>query len=339
LQSFHIPSTDDRPLAAYRWPAARPAVGRVLIIHGLAEHARRYDRFARCLTHAGLEIYAFDLRGHGATTAAIDHGYLATDDSWRQLLDDVDAVRRWADRNTGTLPAILFGHSLGSFLAQGVLQTAGQHWAAAVLAGTGKPHRLTCRLGALIAAAESVRVDPTGHSRLLRSLTFGAYERALKRHLRRQNRTRFDWLSALPATVDAYIDDAACGFEPRVATWRCLLSGIARVQSPPARRRTPAALPLLIAAGGDDPVGHFGRQPRALATAYENDGQQDVSMHIYDRARHELHNDAIADAFCRDLQAWFADRGLAAHCRETPTCGDESQPWQCAADTAAPAPA
>src|SRR5699024_7902808 len=224
----------------------------------------------------------------------------------------------------------------------------------------------------------------TGHSRLLRSLTFGAYERALKRHLRRQNRTRFDWLSALPATVDAYIDDAACGFEPRVATWRCLvsgvargrspparrrtaaalsacveayvevaaggfeprgatwrclLSGIARAQSPPARRRTPAALPLRIAAGGDDPVGPFGRQPRALATAYENDGQQDVSMHIYDRARHELHNDAIADAFCRDLQAWFADRGLAAHCRETPTCGDESQPWQCAADTAAPAPA
>src|SRR5699024_567475 len=126
---------------------------------------------------------------------------------------------------------------------------------------------------------------------------------------------------------------------PRVPPWRCVLAGMARVPPPPARRRTPAALPLLTAAGGVDPVGHFGRQPRALATAYENDGQQDVSMHIYDRARHELHNDAIADAFCRDLQAWFADRGLAAHCRETPTCGDESQPWQCAADTAAPAPA
>lgn len=276
----------------------------------MAEHARRYDRFAGQLAAAGLDVHAFDLRGHGATTATIDHGYMGSEVRWQMLLDDVAAVYAHAVHTSGRLPVILFGHSLGSFIARSVIQTCGSDYAAAVFSGSAAVSRVVCHLGTLAAAAESVRVDPTGRSRLLRALSFGACERALKRRIGGR-RTRFGWLSSRKAAVDAYIDDPQAGFDLRAGSWQRLLPGIAQTQSPHARRRTPRELPLLFASGGNDPVGRFGRAPRALADAYTNDGQNDVSTFVYDDARHELINDTTADEFTHDMLAWLAARGLA----------------------------
>lgn len=300
-------------LSTYAWPATQAATAIVVIVHGMAEHARRYAGLAQRLTAAGVDVHAFDLRGHGATTRAIDHGHIGNQTHWQSLLDDVSAVRLHAVSTSGNLPVILFGHSLGSFIVQGVLQTRGHDYAAAVLSGTATPNRLMCRLGALVAAAERARVDPTGRSALLRALSFGAYERAMKRRAGGK-RTRFDWLSSNADAVDAYIDDPDTGFDMRTAAWQCLLPGIARVQSAHARRGIPMDVALLIASGADDPVGRFGTAPARLAAAYANNGQDDVSTLIYGGARHELLNDAAATDFTQDMLAWLTARGLVASC-------------------------
>ncbi len=325
MQTLELKAYDDSRLVAYRWPAPDGARGTgrgiVIIVHGMAEHARRYDHFARALAETGLDIYSFDMRGHGATTPAVDHGYLSVDISWQTLIDDVAAMRALALSISGALPVVLFGHSLGSFIVQGMLQTRGGDYAGAVLSATGKPNRMMCRIGAAVAGLEAARVDGTGRSAVMRALTFGSYERSLKRRVGTK-RAAFDWLSSQPEAVDAYIQDPESGFEIRTASWRCLLRGIASVQSPHARRRTPARLPLLIAAGSDGPMGDYGRGPSALAAAYENDGQRDVALRLYDGARHELLHDMVAESFTQDMLAWMherdmttTDRGQAA--RET----------------------
>src|SRR5699024_313563 len=121
------------PLKVYRWPAAGTATAIVVVVHGMAEHALRYAAFAEQLNAAGLEVYAFDLRGHGATTPAVDHGHLGTSTRWQTLIDDVEAVRALAIETTGALPTVLLGHSLGSFIAQSVMQAQGHNYAAVVL--------------------------------------------------------------------------------------------------------------------------------------------------------------------------------------------------------------
>lgn len=307
METLELTGADDAPLAAYRWPAANETRGIVLIVHGMAEHARRYERFACTLAETGRDVYSFDLRGHGATTAPVDHGYLGTNIRWQTLIDDVTALRALALSTSGKLPVVLFGHSLGSFIAQGVMQVHGSDYAAVVLSGTDKPGRMMCHLGASVAGLEAARVDATGRSAVVRALTFGAYEKSLKRRIGTK-RTPFDWLSSQPESVDAYIDDPAAGFDMRTSSWQCLLRGIARVQSPHARRKTPSSLPLLIAAGSEDPMGGFGRGPRALAAAYENDGQRDVTLCLYDGARHELLHDTVAASFTQDMLAWMSDR-------------------------------
>ena len=44
-----------------------PASGSVLILHGLGEHARRYDEVAAVLNRSGYSVFASDHRGHGET--------------------------------------------------------------------------------------------------------------------------------------------------------------------------------------------------------------------------------------------------------------------------------
>ena len=53
------------PIVYDVWTPDTDPTGVVLICHGYAEHARRYDHVAQRFGEAGLLTYALDLRGHG----------------------------------------------------------------------------------------------------------------------------------------------------------------------------------------------------------------------------------------------------------------------------------
>ncbi|GAB3680738.1 alpha/beta fold hydrolase [Salinisphaera aquimarina] len=310
FDSLHVSADHDTELATYHWHAAAPPRAALVLIHGMAEHARRYDAFAAHLAAAGIDTYAFDLRGHGATTMAVDHGYLGTSATWNTLVDDVERIRTHVMDSVGQRPVFLFGHSLGSFIALRVLQKHGAHYAGAILSGTDTPNRMMCRLGALVATLESARVDPTGSSALLQRMTLGAYDVKLKKRLGMKVRKNA-WITSNSPALDAYEADPHCGFAMRTDTWRRLFKGMVRTHTPHARRRVPAHLPLMLVAGLDDPMGGFGRGPTRLARSLDNDGQRDIDLHLYADARHELLHEHIADTVTGDIRAWI-ERHLSA---------------------------
>lgn len=307
FESLHVNADDDTPLATYRWRASGRARAIIILVHGMAEHARRYDRFATALAAHGLDIHAFDLRGHGATAARLDHGLIEAQPLWPALLADVARIRRHALDVVGRRPVFLFGHSLGSSIVQGVVASHGARYAGAILCGTDRPHRLTCHLGALIASVETVRVEVTGISPLLQWLSLGSYNRALKRRIGAVT-TPFDWLSSDPEAVARYQADPDCGFALRAGTWRSVLRGIAATHTPHNRRMIPPDLPLLITAGQMDPMGQFGRGPARLARGLNNDGQRQVTLYLYADARHELLHERVADTVTADIRAWLDTR-------------------------------
>jgi alpha-beta hydrolase superfamily lysophospholipase len=64
-QEFRFNSdVDGFPIQTYIWETEHPKAV-IVISHGAAEHALRYDRFARALNAAGMNVYAADHRGHG----------------------------------------------------------------------------------------------------------------------------------------------------------------------------------------------------------------------------------------------------------------------------------
>src|SRR5471030_539799 len=111
-----IATADAIGLHLHRWQAAdtfpKP-LARIALVHGLAEHARRYDAFALRLNAAGIELMAVDLRGHGKSP-----GERVWIESFDDYLLDTDALLNAVDTTAPLkIPLFLMGHSMGGAIA------------------------------------------------------------------------------------------------------------------------------------------------------------------------------------------------------------------------------
>lgn len=86
--------------------------GVVLIVHGLGEHAGRYDHVADKLRHWGFAVRGYDQCGHGESSGK--PGSLPTD---TRLLDDLAEIVDDTRTRYAGLPLVLLGHSMGGLVA------------------------------------------------------------------------------------------------------------------------------------------------------------------------------------------------------------------------------
>ena len=124
----------------HKWESVASPIGAVQIIHGMAEHARRYARFASALNESGYIVWAHDQRGHGANpTPPVGLGHFADDDGWRLLVDDAASVSDRIRSAYPGLPLFVFAHSMGSFVAQSLMGERGDFYRGVVLSGSDGP--------------------------------------------------------------------------------------------------------------------------------------------------------------------------------------------------------
>ena len=113
-----LDSSTGARLAFHYQPATSDGRGVILVLHGLADHSRRYRRFAEAMATHGFHVYAPDHRGHGETTApGLPIGRFALRDGASIVTADVKAVRDLAAKGHPGLPIILLGHSMGGLIA------------------------------------------------------------------------------------------------------------------------------------------------------------------------------------------------------------------------------
>ena len=90
------------------WTPDTPARGVVVLCHGYAEHARRYDHVAQRFGEAGLITYALDLRGHGRSGGK--RVYLR---NISEYTDDFHTLVGLATADHPALARVVLGHSMG----------------------------------------------------------------------------------------------------------------------------------------------------------------------------------------------------------------------------------
>lgn len=107
-------ASDGDNIVIQDWPLAADARlrGVIILVHGLGEHAGRYEHVAKKLNDWGYAVRGYDQCGHGESGGA--RGSLPTD---TRLLDDladiVDSTRARMPKET---PLILLGHSMGGLV-------------------------------------------------------------------------------------------------------------------------------------------------------------------------------------------------------------------------------
>src|SRR5437660_176268 len=115
---FDMTATDDQHLAAYHWASERSPRALIVLAHGMGEHAQRYRPVLAPLIETGIDVYALDHRGHGATaTDAKQLGDLGSN-GFAALVADLVTLTGIAKKDNPGLPVILLGHSMGSMAAQ-----------------------------------------------------------------------------------------------------------------------------------------------------------------------------------------------------------------------------
>lgn len=108
-------ASDGDNLAVQHWalPEELPLRGVVLLVHGLGEHAGRYERVAQRLNQWGFDVRGYDHFGHGESGG--ERGALTSDE---RLVDDLgEMVEAARTRTPDGLPLVLLGHSMGGLVA------------------------------------------------------------------------------------------------------------------------------------------------------------------------------------------------------------------------------
>jgi alpha-beta hydrolase superfamily lysophospholipase len=271
-------ASDGDNLAIQDWPLDPqvPLRGVVLLVHGLGEHAGRYDALARQLNSWGFAVRGYDQYGHGES-GGVRGGLPSASRLVDDLADILHSTRRRMPRGC---PLVLLGHSMGGLVA-----------AQLVAQGLGAVDGLV-----LSSPALALRLNPL--QRLLLS-----FVPDIAPQLRLHNGVRPEWLSHDAAVVAAYRAD-------RLVHHR-ISARLARFMDESGRALRQAApgwsVPTLLLYGGADRV----VDPRGSAVFAQAAPAGVLSSRCFEGLYHEIFNErepersAVLDELQRWLDRWF----------------------------------
>lgn len=272
--------------------------GVVQIAHGMAEHSARYAEFAKALAERGYAVFINDHLGHGKSVASKDDLGFFGPMGYDALVKDMKQLTEIAKKEYPELPFIIFGHSMGSFLAREYTARYGHEIDGAIFCGTAGPNP-AASLGITLAKHFEKSKGDHVRSSFLNSMAFGSYNK------KTEQRTEFDWLTKDTAIVDKYIADEYCGYCFTANGFVGLFSVLKQVSSKLWFNTVPKELPMLLIAGADDPVGAYGKGVKQVFDQLKETGHTNTLMKLYAGDRHEILNELDKEQVIADVIDWI----------------------------------
>ncbi|WP_042222563.1 alpha/beta hydrolase [Oceanobacillus manasiensis] len=300
IQEDWILGTDNTEIYLKKWydPNQQPRAI-IQLAHGMVEHINRYDEFAEQLVEMGFYVYGNDHRGHGKTGERQGLlGYFSESEGFYKTTEDLVMVTKEIKVTHPSVPIILFGHSMGSFLVRYYIQEHSHEIHAAILSGTGYFPSLQTYAGKLLANLLPAK-EP---SELMNWLAFGRYNKNVK-----NKQTKVDWLTRNETAVQDYERDPLAGFTPTARFFYDLMSGLIAIQNLKGHQSIRKDLPILLISGKEDPVGQFGKGVWKTAHLFNQSGLEQVTTMLFEDGRHELLFELNKDEVYEAIERWITD--------------------------------
>lgn len=301
-ENFKFIDRDGTKINCYKWYRDQGEHKAIIqISHGMSENIFRYDEFARFLAGNGYIVYGHDHRGHGETANTLeDIGYMSNDNNFTAMVDNLRDLNQNILKENKSLPIILFGHSMGSFISQRYIQMYGNELSGVILSGTNGKHNFTVNLGIILSAIETKLKGRKHKSKMMDKLSFGGFNRNIDKP-----RTNFDWLSRDEKEVDKYIENQYCGIVFSTSYFHDFTKALKYIQNKGNLNKIPKNLPIYIFAGDNDPVGYKGKGIINLYNTYKKLGIKNVSYKLYKDGRHEMLNEINKKEVMEDTIKWI----------------------------------
>ena len=283
MKTGFIESFDQRKIWVYVWDDVKKPKAIVQIFHGMAEHAGRYEDFAKKLNSKGYIVVADDHRGHGKTAGSVEN--LGKYDGSNIFYDTMQDEIFLSDllREEYKLPIFIFGHSYGSFIAQGYIEMAKPVNGVILCGSACMKDRADIFLGRKIAKFIMKRKGPDTPANIIAKMSFGSYDKKVKTG---------SWLNTDEEEVKKYYADEYCGKTLSAKFYYNFFKALPRIYVKKNLKKIPKDLPVLIISGKQDPVGDMSKSVKKLFKLY-NHLELDVRMRLYNDARHEILKEPI----------------------------------------------
>ncbi len=265
-------ASDGDNIVVQDWPATRHGKlrGVVILVHGLGEHAGRYEHVAQRLNTWGFAVRGYDQCGHGESGGK--RGSLPTD---TRLLDDladiIDSTRARMPKGT---PLIVLGHSMGGLVAARLVSLGMRSIDGLVLSSPALDPGLSAAQKMLL------KVLP----KYLPNLRVG-------------NGLNARYISHDAAVVSAYKSDRLVHDRISARLGQFIATAGALVQAKAAQWKVPT---LLLYAGDDKLVNAKGSKQFALSAPATM-----VQAKCFENMYHEIFNEVDAQSAFTALEQWL----------------------------------
>lgn len=272
--------------------------GLVQISHGMVEHKERYLDFMRFLAAHGYASVVHDHRGHGKSVKSqADWGYFY-DDAGVDIVEDLNTVAAYARKDTGNVPIILFGHSMGSLVVRSYIKKYDNRIDKLIVCGA-PGYNPAAGVGLGIVNVMSKFKGDMYRSPFISSLATGNFDKRFEGD--RKNR----WISANEDNVIRYNATPECSFTFTLNGFKNLFSLMKSTYSKKDWGMQQPLLPILFIAGRDDPVILGEKKWQEAQDFLKKQGYTRISGKLYDGMRHEILNEEDHMQVYQDILAFL----------------------------------
>ncbi|HIB76954.1 MAG TPA: alpha/beta hydrolase [Flavobacteriales bacterium] len=267
MQTFEVKTEDGISLHVQKWNDIEKGEKTLLIIHGLGEHQGRYEHVAEHFAKDGFETYTYDQRGHGKSDGQRGHspGIAASLDDLERVIESIPHENLY-----------LYGHSFG-----------GNVTANFVL----RKDCSTLRAVVLSSAWLRLHEEPSKTDIILASIMSVIYPKFTQ-----NNQLDPDDLSYIKQVGEDYENDPLTHNQISAGLFKSFhATGIWAIEN-----ASQLSTPTFVLHGADDSIiGVRGSKEFA-----KNAGEL-ASLHIYEKTKHEPHNDNKAGEILDNISVWF----------------------------------
>lgn len=275
--------------------------GAILLLHGMQEHSGRYTVFANYLKDHGYAVIAYDHSGHGKTAKTTEQlGFFHKKQPGMLLVSEARHMAEFLAYRFPSVPRILFGHSMGSFVARVLLKKSSSLFHAAILMGTGGPNSTAALFLPVLYVVNLV--SPNKRSRWLNHLFSLINNREFK-HEHPNDGT--NWLSVNPENRKAFLADELSGVDFSNNAFYGLIALNVEATKSDWAQNISRNFPMLFVSGSADPIGNYGKGVCKTVNALKEKGFAEVTIKLYTGMRHEILNEHQNNVVFLDIIKWL----------------------------------
>lgn len=287
MEQIKLTAKDGKQLAIYIWQEVNNPLGVIQLVHGSAEHAYRYNHFARFLNSQGWIVIGNDLRGHGLTaTNKAELGYFGANIGWDMLVNDLKVVNDLIKTKYQSLPIVMLGHSMGSFLARHYSMLYSYTIQALILSGTAYPNKIKLWFARFVTKLITNKKNYDKPNQFIYNLSYKTFNYKIN-----EKNNEFAWLTRDKKIQQNFKEDPLTGQVFTTSAFGEMFYGLDYICHKKNIIKTRFDLPIFLIAGLNDPVGNLGKEVRKIAKKYRAYGLNDVRLKLYAGMRHEILNE------------------------------------------------